>query len=367
VEFSGGVSVTHRLELEINSNKRSNILAKHLPRGPQLVERPPTVLIVGAESLLGKELRDQLQSKSVPVTVKLISVEEEGGILTEQEGEPIVMGPLGWHDLNGGTAVLLAGSPESSAEALKRAQQLAPQPLIIDVTGALDSKSGTALRAPLIESGPPRKAAVQVIAHPAAIALTMFFKQLLSAGAIVRSVVQVFEPASERGQPGLNELQQQTVGLLAFQKLKKEVYDAQASFNMLPQYGSEAPKTLAEIELRIDRNLATLLAVEPVVPMPSLRLIQAPVFHGYSFSIWVEFDRNPGLEAISNALTAPFIELRRSDEEPPSNVGAAGQSGITVGSIVIDRNHPSACWFWVVADNLRIAADNAIEVVSESL
>ena len=342
-------------------------MAKHTRAAPRLVDRSPTVLIVGAESLLGKELRDQIQSKNVPVTVKLISVEEEGGILTEHEGEPVVIGPLGWQDLNGGTAVLLAGSPESSAEALKRAQQLKPQPIIIDVTGALDSKPGAGLRAPLVESQPPRNSAIQVIAHPAAIALTMFFKQLLSAGTIVRSVAQIFEPASERGQRGLDELQQQTVGLLAFQKLKKEVYDTQASFNMLPQYGSDAPKALAEIELRIDRNLATLLAVDPRVPMPSLRLIQAPVFHGYSFSIWVEFEHNPGVEAVSNALAGPHIEVRRSADEPPSNVGAAGQSGIAVGSITIDRTQPNACWFWAAADNLRIAADNAIEVISESL
>ena len=347
-------------------------MAKHTRGAPRLVERSPTVLIVGGESLLGKELRDQLQSKHIPVTVKLISVEEEGGIRTQQEGEPVVMGPLGWRDLNGedlngGSAVLLAGSPESSAEALKRAQQLQPQPMIIDATGALDRKPGAGLRAPLVESEPPRKSAIQVIAHPAAIALTMFFKQLLSAGTMVRSMVEIFEPASERGQRGLDELQQQTVGLLAFHKLKREVYDAQASFNMLPQYGSDAPKPLAEIELRIDRNLATLLAVEPVVPMPSLRLIQAPVFHGYSFSIWVEFEHNPGVEAVSNALASPHIELRRSDQEPPSNVGAAGQSGIAVGSITIDRNQPRACWFWVAADNLRIAADNAVEVISESL
>ena len=342
-------------------------MAKHARGSPRLVERSPTVLIVGAESLLGRDLRDLLQSKNVPVTIKLISVEEEGGILTEQEGEPIVIGPLGWQDLNGGTAVLLAGSAESSAEAVKRAQLLKPRPIMVDATGALDGKPGVVLRAPLVESEPPRAGATQVIAHPAAIALAMFFKQLLSAGTIVRSVVTIYEPASERGQLGLTELQQQTVGLLAFQKLKKDVYDVQASFNMLAQYGSEAPKSLGEVELRIEGNLATLLAADPVAPMPSLRLIQAPVFHGYSFSIWVEFEHNPGLETISTTLAGPHIDVRRSDEEAPSNVGMAGQSGIAVGSIVVDRNQPSACWFWMAADNLRIAADNAVEVISERL
>jgi aspartate-semialdehyde dehydrogenase len=140
------------------------------------------------------------------------------------------------------------------------------------------------------------------------------------------------------------------------------VYDAQVSFNMLSQYGSDSPHSLEEIELKIDRHLATLLAGAGALSMPSLRLIQTPVFHGYSMSAWAEFEDNPGRNAIVEALTSPKIDLRADDEEPPTNVGAAGQSGITVGAIAPDRNHPRAHWFWMVADNLRITAENALEV-----
>jgi aspartate-semialdehyde dehydrogenase len=81
----------------------------------------------------------------------------------------------------------------------------------------------------------------------------------------------------------------------------------------------------------------------------------------------VEFEQNPGPDAIRAALASPHIEVRGDQEESPSNVGAAGQNGITVGEISIDRNHPRACWFWVVADNLRLAAENALEVAREAL
>ena len=37
--------------------------------------------------------------------------------------------------------------------------------------------------------------------------------------------------------------------------------------------------------------------------MPSLRLIQAPVFHGYSFSAWVEFVDAPDMEALESSLS----------------------------------------------------------------
>src|SRR5207302_1049120 len=117
----------------------------------------------------------------------------------------------------------------------------------------------------------------------------------------------------------------------------------------LAQFGSEAPKSLAEIELKIERHLASLLAFDSnPPPMPSLRLIQVPVFHGYSMSVWIEFEQNPGVEALSEALASDAIDVRRADQESPTNVGAAGQNGIAVGGIAVDRNDPRACWFWIV-------------------
>jgi aspartate-semialdehyde dehydrogenase len=126
------------------------------------------------------------------------------------------------------------------------------------------------------------------------------------------------------------------------------------------------------VELRIERHLATLLSRgaglnAPPPPMPSLRLIQAPVFHGYSLSLWVEFEENPGVEAVESALANHRIDVRRSDLEPPTSVGIAGQDGVAVGAVAMDRNAPQACWFWLVADNLRLAAENAVAVGSQFL
>jgi len=99
--------------------------------------------------------------------------------------------------------------------------------------------------------------------------------------------------------------------------------------------------------------------------MPSLRMIQAPVFHGHSVSVWVEFERNPGAAALAQRLTDAGFDVRPDD--PPANAGIAGQSGLSVGAIEVDRNHPRACWFWLVADNLRLAAENAVAVAKETM
>jgi aspartate-semialdehyde dehydrogenase len=238
---------------------------------------------------------------------------------------------------------------------------------VIDLTGALEDLAESRLRAPLVEpAGFHAQSPIQTVAHPAAVASALLLTHLQKAGAIRRSVIEVFEPVSERGKAGIDELQKQAVALLSFKPLPKAVFDAQVSFNMLSEYGADAPLSLEEIELKIDRHLASLLAASGA-PMPSLRLIQAPVFHGYSISAWVEFEENPGMDSIFHALGSSHIDVRTKDHEPPTNVGVAGQSGITVGSIAQDRNQPRAWWFWIAADNLQIIAENAGEVVREYL
>ena len=68
---------------------------------------------------------------------------------------------------------------------------------------------------------------------------------------------------------------------------------------------------------------------------------------------------------MESSLANDQIEIRSEGTEPPTNVGQAGQSGIAIGAILPDRNDADACWFWVVADNLRLAAENAVAVARE--
>jgi aspartate-semialdehyde dehydrogenase len=284
--------------------------------------------------------------------------------------EAIPLSPLTASSLAGAGVAFLAGSPASSRKALRL--NPADGPVLIDLTGALEDQPQAQLRAPSAEA--PGSAAaprvngarpVQVIAHPAAIGICMLLAALTRRATVRRALVHVFEPASERGKKGVDELQQQTVAVLNFQKLKTPVFDAQVSFNMLARYGEEAMEPIEGVEQRIERNVASLLSAYPAIPMPSLRLIQAPVFHGHSFSLWVEFAENPGGAALAEALQEAGIDVRPDD--PPSNANIAGQSGLSAGAITVDSNQPRAAWMWAVADNFRLAAENAVAVAREFL
>ena len=329
----------------------------------KLTERP-LIALVGGDTLLAKELREVLDESKPAPRVQLISAAGDGSAtLTADDEEPLVMAPLSAESLTGAKVAFLAGSPASSRRVFKVNPTDGPR--LIDLAGGLEEQPEARLRAPSAEAARPMPSPIQVVAHPAAIALAMFLGRLSKSARIKRSVVHVFEPASERGQRGLEELRQQTVGVLAFQKLKTDVFDTQLAFNMLARYGEEALEPLESIEQRVEKHLASLLDAWPGVPMPSLRLIQAPVFHGHSISAWVEFEENPGADALAKVLAEAGLDVRQ--DEPPSNVGMAGQSGLSIGAIIVDHNQPRACWFWLVSDNLRLAAENAVAVAQESL
>ena len=60
-----------------------------------------------------------------------------------------------------------------------------------------------------------------VVAHPAAVVLALLALRGEKAGKIQRMVATVFEPASEHGQKGMDELHEQTVNLLSFQTCRR--------------------------------------------------------------------------------------------------------------------------------------------------
>jgi len=331
------------------------------------------IALVGSDSLLGREIRDIVATSDSDITLRLVAdIAETEGALTRLGDEPAVVGGLTPESFDGVRAVFLAGSADAAQKAL---ELLADEPdaTIIDLTGVAEDRPDARLRAPLVESPEDSEdgeydSPVQVIAHPAAIALALFLRRLHSLEAVHASVIQIFAPASEYGTAGVEELQGQTVSLLSFKKLPHAIFDTQLSFSMLAKYGEEAKVPLEELELRIERHLASLLALPGPgegVPMPSLRLIQAPVFHGYSFGVWVEFDSDPSMETLESGLVSGAIEVRGSDFEAPTNVGQAGQNGIAIGAITPDRNRPEACWFWIAADNLRLTAENGVAVARQ--
>jgi aspartate-semialdehyde dehydrogenase len=322
------------------------------------------IALVGSETLLGREVREVFGASELGERLRLVAdKDDETGTLTEIGGAPAFLTNLSLDALEDATIVILAGS----AEAARAAESANAEAAFIDLTGALEDSPTARVRAPLAEDGDYRADDMScfVVAHPAAVAIAILLRQLNTTWAIRRSVVQIFEPASERGSAGLDELQQQVVSMLSFKPVPKDVFGAQVAFSMISKLGEDAVPQITSLEERIEKHLATLLDRSGDIPMPSFRVIQAPVFHGYTMSFWVEFADAPSPLDVEETLTAAGIDVRTEDVTAPDNIGVAGQSGISVGSIAADRNNGDALWIWLAADNLRLTAENAARLAQE--
>lgn len=328
------------------------------------------IALVGGDTLLGREVREVAGESSLGDHLRLVAAEgEEAGRLTIVGKEPAVVAKLDRDAIESARVLILAGTAESSKEALK----MAPEALVIDLTGVIEEDPEARVRGPLVESEDGNtdddfdRLAPRIVAHPAAVAIAAVLKKLAAAAPLRSASVHIFEPASERGKAGIEELQLQSVNLLSFKPLPKTIFDAQLGFAMLPRLGEAASVSLDAVETRIERHLASLLERMDGLPMPSIRLIQAPVFHGYSFSFHVTFDEVPDLSEIEAVLDEAPLEFRGEDTSAPDNVGIAGQSGVVTGALSADRNAADAIWLWAAADNLRISAENALRLASEVL
>jgi aspartate-semialdehyde dehydrogenase len=111
-----------------------------------------------------------------------------------------------------------AADAECTRQNWKRARDAGSA--IIDLSGALEEEAGADVRSLWVERErgemwqPELQPAPCVVAHPAAVTLALLLLRARKAGVIRSAVATVFEPASEQGQKGMDELHQQTVNLL---------------------------------------------------------------------------------------------------------------------------------------------------------
>jgi aspartate-semialdehyde dehydrogenase len=321
------------------------------------------VAIVGAATLKGRELKDVLTDRNFPAQdIRLLDDEDSLGQIEAVGEEPTFIQSVLPEHLENVDFTFFAADENFTRNSWKKARKTGSD--IIDLSYALEGDKEALLRSPWVarELGTVPQVGFTpvpvIIAHPAAIVLALLLLRARKVGGIVRAIATVLEPASEHGKRGMDELHEQTVNLLSFQQLPKSVFDTQVAFNLLSRYGEKSQPTLDSVEQRILRHFQQLVGDKAAVP--SLMLLQAPIFHGHAFSLYIEFEQPVQVEELTAAISGEHVDLLQEGEESPSNVNAAGQEQIQV-LVRRDVQQPKGFWLWVASDNLRIAALNAVE------
>lgn len=307
------------------------------------LHKSPNIAIVGSTSLLGKELQDMLEVRGFPRgRLALLETEEYAGLLQEFAGEIQITQVISRQAFDDIDIAFFACSPEIMRAYVASGARFPG--LTIDLTQA--GLEGTVYLEGISNPRLLKSSGYFVTPHPAAIVIARTLSRLHNKYGLQSAAVTILEPASERGNAGVDELQEQTISLLSFQPVTHKVFEGQLAFNILPEQAA-AERTENKIMEQITRIFGDTL------PKPIIAAVQVPVFHSHVYSMFVYLLGTPGVPELA-------VQLDRGTEIP-SAVGVVGTDKIHVGRIRGDENHPGAYSLWVFADNQRVAASNAIQ------
>jgi aspartate-semialdehyde dehydrogenase len=343
----------------MTSNVRPITLAHNdATRGTNLYR----LAIVGASTLKGKELADVLNDRNFPsIDVKLLDDDDSLGQLEAMKDEVTFIQSVRPEQFDHLDFTFFACDQECARKNWSIASQAGSA--IVDLSYALEGEPNASVRSPWIERQLGRALPIDlqpgpaVVAHPASTVLALLILRTQKFADVKKVIATVFEPASEHGQKGMDELHEQTVNLLSFQPLPKNIFDIQVAFNMVSRYGEKSAPSLAEIQNRVLRHYERI--VEGSASVPSLLLVQAPTFHGHAFALHFELAKTADISELAQALEGDHVKVTHL-EEAPTNVNAAGQNEIQV-SVAPDVNDQNSFWLWAASDNLRVAAATAVE------
>jgi len=331
------------------------------------------IAIVGAATLLGRELNEVLSSSIFGTSDFILMDDEEALGKIEAAGDEVTfVRRIEPTSFDGCDFVFFAASPEVTEKHWQFARKAGA--CVIDLTGALEAKPGVVILAPWISAervSLRQKAlldlqtAAVVPAHPASMLLALVAARLQASVSLRTLWATLLLSASEYGNAAIVELHQQTINLLSFQSLPKEIFGAQAAFNVAVSFGEEGHVHPMQAEENIRRHYAAITAGS--LPELELQVVQAPVFHGYALSVAVELKEAVDVETMQAALTGEHVEIVTETIEAPGNIGITGGEGMTVlvRSASGARGASTRFWLWIAADNLRLAAINAVACAVE--
>jgi aspartate-semialdehyde dehydrogenase len=324
-----------------------------------------SLVIAGASSLLGAELKSLLEeSRFAGWDFSLLDEETAAGILTEAAGEPAVIQPVEEGSFSRAKFIFFTGSEAFAQRNLPAARESGAT--VLDLSGAALSVKGAQVWFPI--DGPSHTAAKDktLFAIPSApgLAAAKLLDTLGRVG-LHRLALIFFRPVSEANRPGIEELEAQTTQLLSFQSTGQPVFDTQVAFTLLDHYGPASRENLQSARARIRHEAS--VAVGRNLVQPSILVLHAPVFYGYTFAAIAELISKQEKDAIIELCRKSGFALDADASSPLGNLTSAGDSAIHLALPEDDSAQPGTWWFWGAADNIRLPAATAIKLAENLL
>ena len=321
------------------------------------------MVIAGASSLLGAELKSLLEeSRFAGWDFSLLDEEIAAGTLTEAGGEAAIIQPVEEGSFSRATLVFFTGSEAFAQRNLPAARESGA--IIIDLSGAALNVPSVQVWFAIDGVGHAADKSKTFYAVPSApgLATARLLETLGRVGPLRLSLI-FFRPVSEAGRPGIEELEAQTTQLLSSQSAGQPVFDTQVAFNLLDHYGAASRENLQSVRARIRHEAG--IAVGRNLVEPSIQILHAPVFYGYTFVAIAELNSKQSKDALVEICRKSGFTLDSDAASPLGNLNASGDSAIHLALPDGDSAQPGTWWFWGAADNIRVPAAAAIKLAEK--
>jgi len=323
--------------------------------------RKAHVALFDAQSLIAKGVRERLVERSFPIaSVHLYTSQPDPEAnLTEFGGQAMLVAHADFDALAPLDIAFLCGTRPEGALYLDWPGRKGFA--AIDLTTASRAAEGVPLvNAAVNPEAIPEAPGLIGTPHPIALVLSTVLSAIRRGCGLAEASIVALQPVSECGEEGIRELYQQTLALLNFKDLPREVFGHQLAFNLVPDflYGGAGPPGGAateELEAEITQVTGGGFGL-------SLSIALAPVFHCHAAMARVVLPPKRGRKDLLAALgAAPDVRVHERGEGA-TPMERAGEPGILVAG-VRQAGPENAFWLWVVADNLASgAALNAVRI-----
>ncbi len=321
---------------------------------------PARVAVVGAATAAGALVRDALAAYGVPgARVDLFGTAAGEAVLSEYAGEARLIQPADRDEVGRHRIVFLC---EVSKPAAAIAALAGPGRLVLDMTGAYGGPDG----GPLVGSsaGPDREGdgGLLQVAHPLSIVLADLLGPVDRAFGLCGATAVVLRPAADFGEAGIEELREQTLRLLRFERTPRDVFGGQLAFNAIPQ--ARLPGDEPGLERRIAVEVASLLGWPE--ERLALRCVAIPVFHGHAISLRLDLASASTVDGVRSVFGANCGVRLAGAGSKWTPLGAPEDRRTDVCEISEDGL--GGYWIWAIAGAAgRASAERAVSAAAAVL
>lgn len=315
---------------------------------------PSHVAVVGAETVVGREILQVLEEREFPVTqLSLLDTGDAEGERVSFSGKHASVQPLSRDGLTGVDIAIFATSADLSRDYSPHAVNAGAT--VIDCSGTFSLDPTVPLCVPEVNAvGLPLHNGVIAVPHSLTVQTVLALAPLHQSGGLKRVVAAAYQSISGIGVLAMREFDQQMRDLLNFRQPEAEAFPHQLAFNCLPQCGDFLGNGYTSDEMALIEETRRLLSVKEL-PITATS-VRVPMMHGQAVAVTLETERPLNPDVARDLLEeAPGIvvedDVKRLHYPQPVKVN--GQDEAFVGRIRADLSVPYGLHLWVVADNLR--------------